>query len=269
MLSRPLTLVLRYRPISLAPLLWRSMVNEVLKQAAPGWVAPDARVYAIGDVHGCAGRLADLHRLVAADLAADPVARPVLVHVGDYIDRGRDSAEVVRMLSSGPVLPGVPTTNLRGNHEQMMLDALTGDGQRIAHWLDNNAEATLRSWGTSSRQPVSEWRAALTPLDHAFLNGLPFHHEIDGYLFVHAGLRPGTVFDRQTEEDMLWIREDFLDWDGKILPERPSLAIVHGHTPEPRPTVAAHRIGIDTGAVKGGPLTCAVLEGRTVRFLFA
>ena len=245
------------------------MVNEVLKQAAPGWIAPDARVYAIGDVHGCASRLADLHRLLAEDLASDPVARPVLVHVGDYIDRGRDSAEVVRMLSSAPVVPGMPTINLRGNHEQMMLDALTGERQRVAHWLDNNAEATLRSWGTSSRHPVAAWRAALTPLDHAFLNGLPFYHQIDGYLFVHAGLRPGVALDQQAEDDMLWIREDFLEWNGTVLPEQPGLAIVHGHTPEPQPTVAANRVGIDTGAVKGGPLTCAVLEARTVRFLFA
>ena len=245
------------------------MVNEVLKQAAPGWIAPDARVYAIGDVHGCASRLADLHRLLAEDLASDPVARPVLVHVGDYIDRGRDSAEVVRMLSSAPVVPGMPTINLRGNHEQMMLDALTGERQRVAHWLDNNAEATLRSWGTSSRHPVAAWRAALTPLDHAFLNGLPFYHQIDGYLFVHAGVRPGVALDQQAEDDMLWIREDFLEWNGTVLPEQPGLAIVHGHTPEPQPTVAANRIGIDTGAVKGGPLTCAVLEARTVRFLYA
>jgi serine/threonine protein phosphatase 1 len=244
------------------------MVNEALK-TAPAWVAPGTRIFAIGDVHGCAGRLADLHRLVAADLAAEPVARPVIVHLGDYIDRGHDSAEVVRMLSSGPVLPGVPTINLRGNHEQMMLAALTGAPHRIEHWLDNNAEATLRSWGTSSRRPVAEWRAVLTPLDHAFLNGLPLHHQIDGYLFVHAGLRPGIPLDQQTEEDMLWIRDDFLDWHGTILPEQPRLAIVHGHTPEPRPTVADNRIGIDTGAVKGGALTCAVLEGRTVRFLFA
>ena len=245
------------------------MVNQDLRQDAPGWVAPDGRVYAIGDVHGCAGRLADLHRFIAADLQASPVGRPLLVHLGDYIDRGRDSASVVRMLASGPPLPGVPTVNLRGNHEQMMLDALTGDPASVAHWLGNNAAITLRSWGTSEQRPVAEWRNALTPIDDAFLRGLPLHHQVDGYVFVHAGVRPGTSLVRQTEEDMLWIREGFLDWDGPFLPEQPEVAVVHGHTPEARPTVAGQRIGIDTGAVKGGPLTCAVLEGRTVRFLFA
>ena len=243
------------------------MVKRQLRRSAPGWVAPGGRVYAIGDVHGCAGRLAELHRVIAADIRSDPVRQPLLVHVGDYVDRGPDSAEVVRMLRQGPVLPGVPTVNLRGNHEQMMLDALTGDPAKIGHWLDNNGETTLRSWGVLARHPVTEWRAAIPEEDWAFLDGLPLRHQADGYLFVHAGVRPGVRLDRQTEEDLLWIREGFLDWHGPYLPEQTALAIVHGHTPEARPTVAAHRIGIDTGAVKGGALTSAVLEGRTVRFL--
>lgn len=245
------------------------MVNGTLKRAAPGWVATGGRIYAVGDVHGCAVRLAELHRLVAADLEADPVPRPVLVHIGDYIDRGPDSAAVVRTLAAGPVLPGLPTVNLRGNHEQMMLDALTGGRDRVQHWLDNNAAATLRSWGVSVRQPAATWHAALSPAEFAFLHGLALHHTIGGYLFVHAGVRPGIPLVHQTDEDLLWIRESFLDWEGPFLPEQPGLAVVHGHTPQARPTVARHRIGIDTGAVAGGALTCAVLEGRTVRFLHA
>ena len=245
------------------------MVNGILRRAAPGWVAPGGRVYAIGDVHGCAGRLADLHRRVAADLAADPVPRPLLLHIGDYIDRGPDSAAVVRMLAEGPVLPGVPTVNLRGNHEQMMLDALTGDPDKVDHWLNNNAQVTLHSWGTSAGRPVDEWRSAVPPHELAFLGGLPLFHALDGYLFVHAGVRPGIPLAHQTDEDLLWIREEFLDWGGSFLPEQPGMAVVHGHTPEPQPTVAGRRIGIDTGAVKGGALTCAVLEARTVRFLSA
>ena len=129
------------------------MVKRELTQAAPGWLAPGCRIYAIGDVHGCSTRLAGLHRIIAADLASKPVPQPMLIHIGDYIDRGLDSATVVAMLAGGPVLPGVPTVNLRGNHEQMMLDALTGDPDAIAHWLDNNAQSTLRSWGTSTARP--------------------------------------------------------------------------------------------------------------------
>ena len=243
------------------------MVKRRLTHVAPGWLAPGKRVYAIGDVHGCAGRLAGLHRIIAADLASSPAVAPMLIHLGDYIDRGPDSAGVVGILTGGAVLPGVPTVNLRGNHEQMMLDALTGDPGAIRHWLDNNADRTLQSWGTSSSRPLAEWRAALTARDRAFLTGLPLHHQVDGYLFVHAGIRPVVPLSEQDEEDLLWIREKFLLWKGPYLPGQPSLAVVHGHTPEPTPTVTRHRIGIDTGAVQGGALTCAVLEDRTVRFL--
>ena len=243
------------------------MVKTQLSRAAPGWVAPGRRIYAIGDVHGCASRLAGLHRKIAADLRGNPAHQPLLIHIGDYIDRGPDSAAVVRTLATGPVLPGVQTVNLRGNHEQMMLDALTGDPEAVHNWLDNSAQATLRSWGTSAAQPVAEWRAALTHEDTAFLTNLPLYHQVDGYVFVHAGLRPGVSLAAQSEEDLLWIREEFLKWLGPYLPDQPTAAVVHGHTPEVRPTVTHRRIGIDTGAVKGGALTCAVLEGRTVRFL--
>ena len=244
------------------------MVADPLTQPAPGWLSPGARVYAIGDVHGCDQRLAALHRKVADDLARRPVARPLLLHVGDYVDRGPDSAQVVRRLAAGRVLAGCPLVCLRGNHEQMMLEALTGDADHVDGWLGNGADATLRSWRTSARQTPADWRAAVGP-ELAFLERLPFTHQVDGYVFVHAGLRPMVRMDQQSEQDMLWIREAFLRWTSAILPEAPGVAVVHGHTPVKQPEVRGMRIGIDTGAVAGGALTCAVLEGRTVRFLTA
>ena len=209
-----------------------------------------------------------LHAQIAADVQREPVASPVLLHLGDYVDRGPASAAVVRRLAAGPVLPGVTMVCLRGNHEQMMLDALDGGFGAVDHWLENGGHATLRSWGVGrSRNPI-EWRTAMAPV-LPFLRGLALFHRIDGYVFVHAGLRPGIGLDAQDEEDMLWIREEFLDWRGPILPEAPDSAVVHGHTPRDRPEVVGQRIGLDTGAVTGGALTCAVLEGRTVRFLTA
>ena len=239
-------------------------------QPAPGWLAPGNRVYAIGDVHGLAGRLAELHAVIAADLAQHPIASPVLLHIGDYIDRGPDSAGVVRRLAAGPPVPGMTCINLRGNHEQMMLDALTGDRDAIADWRANHAADTLRSWGIKPKVRPQEWASALPPEDLAFLRALKLNWRLDNYFFVHAGVRPGLPLPSQTGEDMLWIREAFLTWAaGPMLPDLPTLAIVHGHTPEPVPSVTRHRIGIDTGAVRGGPLTCAVLEGTGVRFLRA
>ncbi len=243
------------------------MVDQPLTCPAPGWLLPGARAYAVGDIHGCDDRLAALHQQVARDVARYPTERPVLVHLGDYIDRGPQSAAVVRRLAARPV-SGMATVCLRGNHEQMLVDALAyGTGHR-ADWLRNGGDATLRSWKVSSDKPETAWSAAMMP-ELPFLCALPLFHRLDGYVFVHAGLRPGLSMGLQMDADMLWIRKGFLDWDGPLLPDAPDVAAVHGHTRVRRPEIRCNRIGIDTGAVAGGPLTCAVLEGKTVRFLVA
>jgi serine/threonine protein phosphatase 1 len=245
------------------------MVVQSLPTPSPGVLSPGARVYAVGDVHGCADRLEALHQLIAQDLKQAPVERPLLLHIGDYIDRGPDSAAVVGRLAAGSPLPGVPMVNLRGNHEQMMLDSLTGDPIAARHWRNNNADSTLRSWGIAPKSRPSGWASALPERDLAFLRGLKLFHRLDGYVFVHAGVRPGVPLPDQHADDLLWIREAFLTSIGPLLPEAPNLVVVHGHTPESAPVITGNRIGIDTGAVRGGALTCAVLEGREVRFLTA
>ena len=241
------------------------MMNQ---QLAPSRLTPGRRVYAVGDVHGCADRLFDLHGLIARDLAEAPCQEPLLVHLGDFVDRGADSAEVLARLSLGSPLRGVPMVNLMGNHEWMMLRALDhGNASDMEHWLHNGGDATLRSWGVALRAPVATWRA-LIPAEHlAFVRALFPYHLLDGYVFVHAGLRPGIALAEQRRHDLLWIREGFLDWDGPLLPEAPAIAAVHGHTPVAMPELRANRIGVDTGAVRGGKLTCAVLEEDRVGFL--
>ena len=104
-------------------------------QPAPGRLPAGHRVYAIGDIHGCLDRLRELHAAIAADLAARPVEQALLLHVGDYVDRGPDSAGVVRLLAAGDPLPGVATVNLMGNHERTMLDALDGVGPSATDWM--------------------------------------------------------------------------------------------------------------------------------------
>ena len=260
--------------------------------AAPARLPPGHRVYAIGDVHGCAARLARLHALVEQDRAARPVPHATLLHLGDYVDRGPDSAGVLAMLVRGEAAGADAVVNLRGNHEAMLLAALgaapAADGAREApdagdgsgeglqgdvegvadaaaeHWLGNGGNATLRSWGIAADTPRRGWRERIPPAQLALLRGLALHHEAGGYLFVHAGIEPGLPLGAQSAHDLLWMREPFLSWTGTL-----GAVVVHGHTPARTPELRQHRIGVDTGAVTGGALTCVVLDERRLGFLHA
>jgi serine/threonine protein phosphatase 1 len=154
--------------------------------------------------------------------------------------------------------------NLIGNHEQMMLAALDprADEGVVGFWLDNGGAATLESYAADPRDRRT-W-AAVPRGDLALLGRLLPSLAVGGYLFAHAGVRPGVALDAQDPMDLAWIREPFLSWRGGL-----PAVVVHGHTPCEGPEVLEHRIGIDTGAVFGGPLTCAVLEGERVGFIFA
>lgn len=231
---------------------------------APGHLPPGLRVYAIGDIHGCSDQLAALHRAVFADLAARPVARAELVHLGDLLDRGPDSAGVIRALLALPdtAPPALIAITLRGNHEQMALDALAGD--EVGLWLDNGGAATLSSWGVAPRLRPAAWAGLIPPSHLGFLRALPLRHRAGDYLFVHAGVRPGVPLAAQTADDLLWIREPFLS-----ATEAFGAVVVHGHTPTHAPVVRANRVGLDTGAVMGGALTCGVFEADRLGFLTA
>lgn len=240
------------------------MVNEALSNdlLAPGALPPGLRIYAVGDVHGCADQLAALHALIAQDARDRPAREVVLVHLGDYVDRGEDSAGVLeRLLAPSPV-PGAEVVNLLGNHEVMMLDACDPRSPpgALPFWLENGGAETLASYRTNAEDPAP-WDAI--PREHlALLRGCALRWAAGDYLFVHAGVRPGVPLDRQDPFDLIWIREPFLSYEGD-LPQ----VVVHGHTPAQAPAVRPHRIGIDTGACFGGALTCLVLEGQRLRFL--
>ncbi len=230
---------------------------------APASLPPGKRVYAVGDVHGCLPQLAAIHALIAADLAARPIEAAELVHLGDLVDRGPDSAGVVGLLAAGPPVAGLPTVTLSGNHEHMMLSALSGKpSEPAALWMDNGGEATLRSWAVPPGMPPSAWAAHIPPEQLRFLRELLFSYRVGPYFFAHAGVRPGIPLSLQTRHDLMWIREPFLSYPGEL-----GAVVVHGHTPRPEPEVRHHRIGIDTAAVMGGPLTCAILEADKVGFL--
>ena len=224
----------------------------------------DTRVYAIGDIHGCLELMNALHRSIADDLRARPVADACLIHLGDYIDRGPDSAGVLAALMADP-LPGTRRVNLMGNHEAMLLDALDGhDDDAAEHWRENGGADTLASWGIDQRTARAGWLSRIPAAQLKFVRGLAVMHREGGYLFAHAGIRPGLKPNAQAEHDLLWIREPFLSFSGDL-----GAVVVHGHTPRPEPVLRANRIGIDTGAVYGGDLTCLVLEVDRLGFLKA
>lgn len=230
---------------------------------APAALPRGQRIYAIGDVHGCLDRLAAIHEQIADDLAARPVDISVLVHLGDYVDRGLDSAQVIDWLSGGAPVPATQIINLMGNHEDMMLEALPGTNKEANNiWLANGGADSLLSWEITRKVPPSDW-AKLIPAEHqTFIRELKISFRFGPYLFVHAGIRPGVPLDRQEKHDMLWIREPFLSWKHSF-----DVIVVHGHTPRHEPEVRSNRIGIDTGAVMGGMLTCAVLETDKLGFI--
>ncbi|TDH59702.1 serine/threonine protein phosphatase [Dankookia rubra] len=242
------------------------MVNEALATdlLAPGALPPGLRIYAIGDVHGCADRLGELHAMIAADARARPTEEVVLVHLGDYVDRGDDSAGVLERLLGPCPVPGGEVVNLLGNHEVMMLDACDPRSPpgALPFWLENGGAETLASYRVRP-DDLAPWESI--PREHlALLRGCALRWAAGDYMFVHAGVRPGVPLDRQDPFDLLWIREPFLSFEGDL----PQI-IVHGHTPAAEPSVRPHRIGIDTGACFGGVLTCLVLEGQRLRFLEA
>jgi serine/threonine protein phosphatase 1 len=233
-------------------------------------VPPGCLVYAIGDVHGCSALLDDLLAQIEADAERFEADRRVLVFVGDYIDRGPDSAGVIeRLVSRMPA--GFEVICLKGNHDQMLLDFLERP-EIFDHWMLNGAETTLSSYGLKTYE--FDWYrgdeaacrdgllAAMPERHRAFFDNLRLSVIVGDYFFCHAGVRPGVPLDEQVPQDLMWIREDFLN-----SPLRFGKVVVHGHTPVDEPEVRFNRIGIDTKACLSGRLTALRLYGESRDFL--
>jgi serine/threonine protein phosphatase 1 len=225
----------------------------------------NVRIYAVGDIHGRADLLADVIARIDDDLARRPILHAIEVYLGDYIDRGPDSKTVIDLLSIRLVKNRAVC--LSGNHEAMMEDFLR-DPVELQSWLQLGGMHTLASYGVSLRQGESEinmhrrfWRAF--PRTHElFLQCLHHNFCCGDFLFVHAGIRPGVSIEQQDVQDMLWIRQEFLN-----SPRDHGKFVVHGHTPVPHPDIRSNRMNIDTGAWRTGTLTCAVIEGTTILIL--
>jgi serine/threonine protein phosphatase 1 len=231
---------------------------------------PDGlRIYAIGDVHGRIDLLDRMADLIADDIARTEPCDAYTVLLGDYVDRGLASAAVLDRLSSGQFPTGI--VPLLGNHEAV-LRAFLDDVDVFAQWRAIGGFETLYSYGgkvgnAAVTNPEATRRAFLElipPLHLDFLSSLEPSHSVGDYFFCHAGVRPGVPLDQQREQDLIWIREAFLDSTedfGKV--------IVHGHTPSEEPVLRRNRIGIDTGAYATGRLTCLRLQENFLDFIVA
>ena len=238
----------------------------------PGTVPAGQAVYAVGDVHGRLDLLEDLLARIGEDVARYPSdSARSLIFLGDYVDRGPESRGVVDAVMSD-LLPGVTTVRLMGNHEEAMLSFLDGESDGL-DWLSFGGLETLLSYGVplrslpNSGEAVKALQAALieaVPERHvAFFRNCLLHYSVGDYVFVHAGVRPGITLEKQTQTDLLWIRDDFL----RVRAALPGRVVVHGHTICDLPQNRGQRINIDTGAFVSGRLTCLVLRGNERRFL--
>jgi len=250
----------------------RQIMGNIAKckpDSAQARVPEGLRIYAVGDIHGRLDLLEQCQAKIVADARNAGHLKIIQIFLGDYIDRGANSKGVVDFL-----LHSAPDTwdriCLKGNHETMVPRFLA-DPQVLDQWSRNGGLETLHSYGAGIvKQPGegcrhrirTEFIKNLPDTHQTFFSTLKLSAEFGDYFFAHAGVRPDVALEDQVEEDLLWIRKEFVNSNvdfGKV--------IVHGHTPIKQPEVRFNRINIDTAAWMSGQLTCLVLEGAEQRFL--
>jgi serine/threonine protein phosphatase 1 len=223
------------------------------------------RIYAIGDIHGRADLLQDALNRIDIDLAKSPISASIQVFLGDYIDRGPESRQVIDQLVARKKTH--QTVFLKGNHETLLMNFIT-DPTILGAWERLGGLETLMSYGvvpSINADPISRVKFAANlektfPESHRlFFADLKSSFTCGDFFFVHAGVRPGIPLAKQKEEDLLWIRDDFLVCEDDF-----SKIIVHGHTPVRQPDIRPNRINIDTGAYMTGQLTCLRLEDEEI-----
>ena len=239
---------------------WNVLASRALK--AKPRIPDDTRIYAIGDVHGRVDLLREMFSAIDDSLATYPIENVVHVLVGDYIDRGPNSRQVIDALIERASQHTM--VYLKGNHENYAVQFLA-DPSILSEWKQVGGMNTLLSYGLqpstqddpgARQEMAAAFRSALPNSHLRFLQDLRLTFSCGDFFFAHAGVRPGIPLVEQREQDLLWIRDDFLLHEedfGKI--------IVHGHTPAKTPDIRSNRINIDTGAFATGRLTCLILQG--------
>jgi len=227
------------------------------------------RVYAVGDVHGRRDLLDRMLENIEEDIAGRAKATNLLVFLGDLIDRGPASREVIERVRTYRH-PDIRVVALVGNHEEVLLRLLRGDGEHLYQWLRFGGAECAKSYGLDpvrlkrmdEKRAIAELQKAIPPEHSAFLERLSDTVEVGKYLFVHAGLRPGVALREQDQTDLRWIREPFLESEVDH-----GVIVVHGHTISSEIDIRVNRIGLDTGAYRTGVLSAVALEGDERWFL--
>lgn len=222
------------------------------------------RAYVIGDVHGCLDLLEPLLAAIETEIARQPQAKVSLIFLGDVVDRGPASAQVIERLRTLK-MPGASVHFVMGNHEEVMLRVIDGDTELLRSWLRFGGAETLRSYGVdpkelkklSSEDLKARLNKAIPAAHRRFLASFADSIAFGDYVFVHAGVRPGVELSEQSQSDLRWIREPFLT----DMTDR-GFVVVHGHTITNEVEVTPNRIGIDTGAFCTGTLTALAIDGR-------
>lgn len=232
-----------------------------------GTAQPQYPIYAIGDIHGCLDLLIQAEERISRDMVKNQHRGPIIL-LGDYVDRGPRSAQVIDYLRK-PSTKGLRRILLCGNHDDEF-SSLLEQPDKIHQWIMLGGKETLMSYGIDVEQLLARRQAksaelvsliedAIPEEDFTFLKSLAVSIRIGRYLFVHAGIRPGLEMDEQDDEDLMWIREPFLS-KGPCL----DLIVVHGHTPTKTLSIGPQRIGIDTQAYATGDLTVLkICDGAT------
>jgi len=245
--------------------VWNALSARRRKRLAR--VPQGMRVYAVGDVHGRADLLAQLLSEIDADLKEHPVPRAAHIFLGDYIDRGPDSRQVLDLLVARSQRH--ETVFLKGNHE-VLFEEFLRNPERFAAWRDVGGVDTLRSYGirpppnpdAAEQVMLARQLAGVLPPAHwQFLRSLRRSFSCGDFFFVHAGVRPGVPLSQQADQDLFWIRDEFLNSE-----ERFGKIIVHGHNPVMDVEFHSNRINIDTGAFVTGRLSCLRIESDDALF---
>lgn len=243
------------------------MFEKITKSLPQG--IPNQRVYAIGDIHGCLKEARELLQRIKTDNDYRGECKTYLIFLGDVVDRGPDTRGVVELLMDFPYSFAQPLF-IMGNHEEIMVRALSGEPELLPDWLEYGGLSCAESYGVPQSQLLGfdvdtiefVLKSAIPQSHIEFLREFLESIQFGDFLFTHAGIRPGVPIDQQNSRDLRWIREPFLNHRGDH-----GVVVVHGHTISDQVDVKRNRIGVDTGAYKTGRLTAICIEESQVSYL--